>query len=114
MCRPENPLASLTITSPFQGRPSFSSWISYALGTENHDLPAYVVLRDPGGYNTSGTLLGTVQTLNNTSTRNTWVKTTFDMAAYKGQTVRVQFRATTNTTNVTNFFVDDVSLMSCQ
>jgi hypothetical protein len=26
------------------GRPSFGSWISYGLGTENHDLPAFVVL----------------------------------------------------------------------
>jgi len=40
----------------FQGRPSLGSWVGYALGTENQDLPAYVVLRDPGGYNTSGTL----------------------------------------------------------
>jgi hypothetical protein len=40
----------------FQGRPSFGSWITYALGTENQNLPAYVVLRDPAGYNTTGTL----------------------------------------------------------
>jgi hypothetical protein len=40
----------------FQGRPAIGSWISYALGTENQNLPAYVVLRDPEGYNTSGTL----------------------------------------------------------
>ena len=40
----------------FQGRPAVGSWISYALGTENQNLPAYVVLRDPTGYNTSGTL----------------------------------------------------------
>ena len=40
----------------FQGRPSFGSWITYALGTENQNLPAYVVLRDPTGYNTTGTL----------------------------------------------------------
>ncbi|MEX0713795.1 MAG: DUF1501 domain-containing protein, partial [Pirellulales bacterium] len=41
----------------FPGRPAFGSWISYALGTENQNLPAYIVLRDPAGYNTSGTLL---------------------------------------------------------
>jgi hypothetical protein len=41
----------------FPGRPALGSWISYALGTENQDLPAYIVLRDPAGYNTSGTLL---------------------------------------------------------
>jgi len=32
----------------FEGRPSMGSWISYALGTENQNLPAYVVLRDIG------------------------------------------------------------------
>ena len=41
----------------FPGRPALGSWVSYGLGTENQNLPAYVVLRDPEGYNTSGTLL---------------------------------------------------------
>jgi hypothetical protein len=41
----------------FPGRPALGAWISYALGTENQNLPAYIVLRDPEGYNTSGTLL---------------------------------------------------------
>src|SRR5262249_22684297 len=30
--------------------PTMGAWISYALGTENQNLPAYVVLRDPRGY----------------------------------------------------------------
>ncbi len=33
----------------FAGMPSLGSWVTYALGTENQDLPAYVVLSDPGG-----------------------------------------------------------------
>jgi hypothetical protein len=41
----------------FPGRPALGSWVSYALGSENQNLPAYIVLRDPEGYNTSGTLL---------------------------------------------------------
>ena len=41
----------------FPGRPALGSWISYGLGSENANLPAYLVLRDPEGYNTSGTLL---------------------------------------------------------
>ena len=41
----------------FPGRPALGSWVSYGLGTENQNLPAYIVLRDPEGYNTSGTLL---------------------------------------------------------
>jgi hypothetical protein len=41
----------------FPGRPSLGAWVSYALGTENQNLPSYVVLRDPAGYNTSGKLV---------------------------------------------------------
>src|SRR5262249_8784783 len=42
----------------FQGRPSLGAWISYALGTENQNLPDYVVLPAPAGYNTTGKLVG--------------------------------------------------------
>lgn len=31
------------------GHPSIGSWISYGLGTENQNMPAFVVLPDPGG-----------------------------------------------------------------
>jgi uncharacterized protein (DUF1501 family) len=31
------------------GRPSIGSWISYGLGSENQDLPAYVVMTSKGG-----------------------------------------------------------------
>lgn len=41
----------------FNGRPVMGSWIGYALGTENQDLPCYIVLRDPAGYNTSGKMV---------------------------------------------------------
>src|SRR3989442_301348 len=40
----------------FRGRPTMGAWITYALGTENQNLPAYIVLRDPEGYNTNATL----------------------------------------------------------
>jgi hypothetical protein len=36
------------------GRPTLGSWVIYALGTENHNLPAYVVLSDPGGLPVDG------------------------------------------------------------
>ena len=35
--------------SILMGKPSLGSWVSYGLGTENQDLPAFVVLPDPGG-----------------------------------------------------------------
>ncbi|MSR58746.1 MAG: DUF1501 domain-containing protein [Planctomycetaceae bacterium] len=31
------------------GRPSVGSWVAYGLGTENRNMPAFVVLTDPGG-----------------------------------------------------------------
>ncbi|MFO1063303.1 MAG: DUF1501 domain-containing protein [Pirellulales bacterium] len=31
------------------GHPSVGSWVAYGLGSENSDLPAFVVLPDPGG-----------------------------------------------------------------
>ena len=41
----------------FPGRPVMGAWISYALGSINQNLPAYIVLRDPEGYPVSGTQL---------------------------------------------------------
>jgi hypothetical protein len=32
------------------GRPSMGSWVSYGLGTENQNMPAFVCMPDPGGY----------------------------------------------------------------
>ncbi|NOY43508.1 MAG: DUF1501 domain-containing protein [Planctomycetes bacterium] len=31
------------------GRPTLGAWVTYALGCESQDLPAYMVLTDPGG-----------------------------------------------------------------
>jgi uncharacterized protein (DUF1501 family) len=39
----------------FPGRPVWGSWALYGLGTERQDLPAYVVLSDPGGLPVDGT-----------------------------------------------------------
>lgn len=50
-------LVMLSTGKIFPGRPVLGAWISYALGSVNRDLPAYVVLRDPAGYNTSGKLV---------------------------------------------------------
>ena len=39
------------------GRPTLGAWDSYGLGTENQNLPAFIVLRDPEGFPTSGRLM---------------------------------------------------------
>ncbi len=38
----------------FAGRPVWGSWVLYGLGSERQDLPAYVVLSDPGGLPVDG------------------------------------------------------------
>src|SRR5262245_58442069 len=40
--------------STLAGRPSLGSWVSYGLGTENQNLPAFVVLLDGQGMVTNG------------------------------------------------------------
>ena len=43
------PAELFTLTgSPRPGRPSFGSWVSYGLGTENADLPGFIVLISSG------------------------------------------------------------------
>ena len=36
------------------GKPSLGSWVSYGLGTENQNMPAFVVMPDPGGWPKGG------------------------------------------------------------
>lgn len=35
--------------SILMGKPSLGSWVAYGLGTENQNMPAFVVMPDPGG-----------------------------------------------------------------
>jgi len=55
-CHAGAPLILFTGKLEF-GRPTVGSWVSYALGTENQNLPAYVVLPDIAGHNTAGAAL---------------------------------------------------------
>ncbi len=40
--------------TPIAGRPSLGSWVSYGLGTENENLPAFVVMEDTPGQVVNG------------------------------------------------------------
>lgn len=62
--------------------------------------------------NTAGTLLGTMATYSNLNkgTAGVYSQKSLSLAAYKGQTVRVQFRSTTDVSLATTFRVDDASL----
>jgi hypothetical protein len=43
---------------PLPGRPSMGSWVSYGLGSENQDLPAFVVLQSAGTTSAGASLRG--------------------------------------------------------
>lgn len=63
--------------------------------------------------NTSGTLLATLATysnLNKTASSTSYTQRSLNLSAYKGQTVRIQFRSRTDSSLVTTFRVDDASL----
>jgi subtilisin family serine protease len=62
---------------------------------------------------TSGALLGTLGSFSNrnaTASSTAYTQRSFSLGSWRGQTVRVQFRGTTDVTLPTSFRVDDVSL----
>jgi hypothetical protein len=62
--------------------------------------------------NTSGTLLQTLATYSNRdkTAAGNYSQKSFSLAAYRGQTIRLQFRCTTDFSLSTTFRIDDVSL----
>jgi Zn-dependent metalloprotease len=97
------------VTIPSTATGTLTFWLnvtSSETGTTAYDN-LYVEVR-----NTAGTLLSTLATYSNANkgTAGVYSQKSFSLAAYKGQTVRVQFRSTTDASVTTTFRVEDVSL----
>ena len=60
--------------------------------------------------NSAGTVLATLATYSNLDKGSAYVQRTFDLAAYKGQTIRLYFNGTEDTSLQTSFFVDDTTV----
>ncbi|GMT96836.1 hypothetical protein KH5H1_09550 [Corallococcus caeni] len=60
--------------------------------------------------NSAGTVLATLATYSNLDKGTAYVQRTFDLAAYKGQTVRIYFNGTEDSSLQTSFFLDDTAL----
>ncbi|WP_434388897.1 S8 family serine peptidase [Melittangium boletus] len=60
--------------------------------------------------NGSGTALATLATYSNVNKSTDYVQKSFDLSAYKGQTVRVSFKGTEDSSYKTSFFLDDTAL----
>lgn len=99
-----------TVTIPTSATGTFTFWLnvtsSETTTTTQYDK-LFVEVR-----NTSGTLLSTLATYSNLNkgTAGVYSQKSFNLAAYKGQTVRIQFRTTTDSSVTTTFRVDTASL----
>jgi hypothetical protein len=98
-----------TVTIPSTAPGTLTFWFncsSSESATTAYDF-LYVEVRS-----TTGTLLQTVATYSNKdkTTAGSYSLKSFSLAAYKGQTIRLQFRTTTDFSITTTFRIDDVSL----
>jgi len=60
------------------------------------------------------TLLANLLSVDSSATVNFWEQAELDLTDYRGQTVILQIHATTDASNLTDFYVDDVSLTVCR
>jgi hypothetical protein len=100
-----------TVTIPSATSPNLNFWLnvtsSEATGAPVFDR-LFIEIRS-----TSGTLLATLATFSNQNkgTAGVYVlRGPYNLSAFAGQTVRIQFRATEDVTLPTSFRVDDVSV----
>lgn len=99
-----------TVTIPSTATGTLTFWLNVT-SSETTTTTAYdrlfVEVRS-----TSGALLATLGTFSNLNktTAGNYVQRSFSMAAYRGQTVRIQFRSTMDSSITSTFRVDNVSL----
>jgi hypothetical protein len=60
--------------------------------------------------NTANQILTTLTTLSNLDANSSYVQKTFDLSAFKGQTIRIRFASQENATLQTSFVVDDTAV----
>jgi thermolysin len=99
-----------TVSVPASAAGTLTFWLNVTSSETTTTTPydkLFVEVR-----NTAGTLLTTLAQYSNLNkgTAGVYSQKSLNMSAYRGQTVRVQFRATTDVSLSTTFRVDDASL----
>lgn len=89
---------------------SLSFWLRVA-SSETTTTQAYDTLKLQIR-NSSNTVLSTLATYSNLNKGSSYVKKTFDLSAYKGQTIRIYFLGVEGSTIATSFLIDDVSVIA--
>jgi thermitase len=97
---------SQTVVVPSNGTLSYWWYMTSSESTST----AYDYMRVKVYNASTGALLATLRTRSNTAARNAWYQDSISMAAYAGQTVKITFEVTTDSSVTTSFFIDDVSL----
>ena len=95
-----------TVTVPTNAKLSY--WW-HMTSTESTSV-AYDYLRVRLYDASTGALLTTLRTWSNTAARNVWSQDTLSLAAYAGKSVRVHFAVSTDSSVVSSFYIDDVSV----
>ena len=92
------------------GASTLRAW--WSMATSEDDAEAFdkmtVSLRRP-----DGSLVADLVTLDNTDPAYAWEEIAINLTPYAGQTVILQFAATTDGTNITDFYLDDISVVVC-
>ena len=93
---------------------TLSFWTSIVT-SETTTATAYDTLKVQLVDASNGSVLATLVTLSNlnkTSSASTYVQRSYDVTSYKGKSVKVRFVGTNDSSLVTSFRIDDVSLKS--
>jgi subtilisin family serine protease len=99
------------ITIPAGAAPSLTFWLNVTSAEPSTAIASDKLFLEVR--NSSGVLLKTLAIYSNLDKGSLGayvMQTGFPLGAYAGQTIRIQFRAATNATNVTAFRIDDVSV----
>lgn len=94
-----------SVTVPTNGTLTFYWYMTSSEGSTT----AYDYLRVKL-LNSSNQVLATVKTHSNRDARSAWTQDSVSLASYAGQTVKLQFEVTTDSSLSTTFYVDDVTL----
>ncbi|MCY1080332.1 S8 family serine peptidase [Archangium lansingense] len=87
---------------------TFSFWVKITT-SETTTTSAYDTLTVQV-QNSAGTALATLATYSNLNKSTDYVQKTFDLSAYKGQTIRVYFKGVEDSSLKTSFFIDDTAV----
>lgn len=106
---------SIPTTGP-TGASIISAHLSYAwyITTEEHTHDPYDFFYAKLKHPYYGSDLKVLQILTDNSPANQWYQSSFDVQDYVGQSVQVFFRATSDSSYHTNFFLDNVVLNICE